>query len=406
MTAPTLSICIPSHNREALALEQLQVIDAPGFLPFPFEVLVVDNASSSGYATVRDFAPRHFSLRYIRLERNIGALNNVWGSLRRAVGTFCLYLADDDRLVPETVAEIVERMQGEPDLLATFSGWQYLDLVEQKFTWGSSLGEFTFDWRNAAAPIAHLVERQQPPECGVYRTAALSRGLLPSTVIYWPFLLIERLLRFGSIRLSSRPFYNFVHRRVDEPAARSNFGRTMPLADWDSIDRALDLWVRYMPPEWVGSVPATSPYHHSRYLYRAMAFAAAVRAGRLLEAFDLALVLGASKGPVSKEELEHLFWGASMEALFRIFETVPEFDGLALGADVDDRLRGDLERVFVRLGGDTAPKVRSARELDAASRGRWAVLTWTDFERRRMLAEGSLPGLTYCLEDFGRIFRL
>ena len=107
LSAPVLSICIPSYNREALALELLGELDAPGFLPFDFEVVLVDNASStSAYDTVRGFAPQHYPLRYIRLDRTVTVFENVWGSLRRALGTFCLYMADDDRLTVGRVPDI------------------------------------------------------------------------------------------------------------------------------------------------------------------------------------------------------------------------------------------------------------------------------------------------------------
>src|SRR5258708_37398847 len=105
MPPPVLSICIPSYNREALALELLQVLDAPGFLPFTFEVVLIDNASpDSSYDSVRGFEPRHFVFRYIRLAETISVFANVWGSLRRALGTFCPYAPDDARLVPAGLA--------------------------------------------------------------------------------------------------------------------------------------------------------------------------------------------------------------------------------------------------------------------------------------------------------------
>jgi glycosyltransferase involved in cell wall biosynthesis len=407
MAAPILSICIPSYNRGTLALEALAALDAPGFLPFSFEVVLVDNGSDAGsYDAVRRFAPHHYALRYVRLAATVPILHNVWGSLRRAAGEFCLYLADDDRLIPEAVAEIVETMAANPDLLATFSAWQYIDVATGAITRpGAMLDEVTFDWRSASAPLAMVVDRMLPPEVGVYRTIALTRALLPSRLFYWPYVLIDRLLKFGSVRFSPRSFYGYVSDRAGVPDRRATFSRTMGLQHWESINRALDLWLRYLPPEWLGQPNHDSPYHRSKRTYLSMAFQTAARNARFLEAFEIALLLkayGQHDLPLLPFDVERVCSAAALEALREIAQSVPEVAGLAIQG-FDDGYRDELAAMMAGAAGRAAPVVL-AKDLAADALGRHMVLTRRDFERRQLLGRGSPPGLTYSLEDLMRVF--
>jgi hypothetical protein len=408
MAAPILSICVPSYNRGQLARELLEALDAPGFLPFSFEVVLVDNGSDAGsYDDARRFAPRHYALRHVRLAATVPILDNVWGSLRRAGGEFCLYLADDDRLVPEAVTEIVETMRANPELLATFSAWQYLDLKTGGITRpGTTLDEVTFDAGSAAAPLAKLVERQLPPEVGIYRTIALARALLPSRLFYWPFVLIERLLMFGSVRLCAQPFYSYVADRGGSHEQRATFGRTMGLQHWESINRALDLWARHLPPAWVGQRDVLAPYWGNKHLYLAMAYQAAARTGRFLEAFDIGLwlqALGKTELPLPPSDVVRVSSAAALEALHMVLQTVPELAGLALHGFAPG-FRDELAGMMAGFSGRT-PLLVLARELAPDVLARHVVLTQRDFERRQMLGQGSPPGLTYSMEDLLRVFR-
>ncbi|MEJ0068186.1 MAG: glycosyltransferase family 2 protein [Pseudomonadota bacterium] len=182
MSRPVLSICIPSFNRETLALELLHELDAPGFLPFAFEVLLVDNASTaSAYDTVRTFAPRHYPFRYLRLPRTVSAFSNVMGALRRASGELCMYLADDDRLAPDALAETIAVMQAQPAILATYCTWDLIDLADGRVVRAATpLEEAVFSEATAAEPLTGLVRRAGLPEIGVYRTATLPGSLLPT----------------------------------------------------------------------------------------------------------------------------------------------------------------------------------------------------------------------------------
>ncbi len=109
---PLLSIVIPTFNRSELLRRLLGQLDEEDYLPFPFEVIVVDNASSDpAYEAIRALRLRNYAYRYYRHGRNIGAARNIFGSYRLARGQFSMHLCDDDYLLPAAVADTQDRRQ-------------------------------------------------------------------------------------------------------------------------------------------------------------------------------------------------------------------------------------------------------------------------------------------------------
>ncbi len=85
-----LSICIPTFNRDPFLQWTLDKTAAD----FPeAKIIVSDNGKS---------AIRHFH-RYIRQSQNIGAFSNMRAALLAASTKYCVFLGDDDYLLPAEV---------------------------------------------------------------------------------------------------------------------------------------------------------------------------------------------------------------------------------------------------------------------------------------------------------------
>jgi hypothetical protein len=185
----------------------------------------------------------------------------------------------------------------------------------------------------------------------------------------------------------------------------------MALQHWESIERGLDLWSRHLPTAWLGAVPQNSPLHESKHVYREMAFMAAARDGRFLEAFDLGLALrsrpeaGDYRLPPTPEQLSGIFLGAIVEALHDIYQTVPELRGLALHG-FDAAFQDALCRTMAGFTRGRPVGIVSAETLAPAELPRHMILTRHNFERANLLARGCLPGLIYSLQDLNRVFHL
>jgi glycosyltransferase involved in cell wall biosynthesis len=408
VSPPVLSICIPSYNREAMALELLRELDTPGFLPFSFEVMLVDNASSaSSYDSVRSFTPRHYTLRYLRLGQTIDAFANVMGTIRRAAGEFCVYLADDDRLVPDALADAVAVMQGRPDILASYALWDYYDLAEQKVIgYGALLDDAIFTDATAAQPLSSMVSKLVAPENCLFRTTAVAGSLLPSALHYWSFIAIARLLRHGAIRSCGRTFYRYVFSRQDEPYPRATLSSRLPFKDWAALCRGFDLWARYLPAEWLPKRPENSPVEVMRHSFLELAISSAIARNRPLEAFDIALTLKADAGytlPMIADAISNLCLNAMIEALHEVLQSVPEAAGLCVQG-FEDAFCASLQQNFAAFGhGRVAPVVPVVRVPTEALRHH-VVLTPRETERPFFFEHGCAPGLVYSLERLLRVF--
>jgi glycosyltransferase involved in cell wall biosynthesis len=120
--SPVVSICVPTFNRSrylASLLESLAVqFDA---FPYPYELVIADNASPDDTGAVVQRFADCLPIRYIRHDENIGCFANVQFVMMQAVGRYVIYLADDDCLLGEPVAATIARMEADPGIAVVFA---------------------------------------------------------------------------------------------------------------------------------------------------------------------------------------------------------------------------------------------------------------------------------------------
>lgn len=118
--APRLSICIPTHQGRAGALER--AIDSilaqvgPGIAE-GVEICISDNGSQDATRTlVAERMRRHPGvLSYHRFEVNQGFTANLLQSVERARGEFCWLFSSDDALAPGGLARLLALLAAHPD---------------------------------------------------------------------------------------------------------------------------------------------------------------------------------------------------------------------------------------------------------------------------------------------------
>jgi glycosyltransferase involved in cell wall biosynthesis len=107
--SPVLSVAIPTYNRAETLRRQLgsllgQIVGCQEDV----EVVVSDNASSDGTATVVAEMREHFpSLRYVRNEANLGAVRNIDLAVRACRAEYVWIVGDDDMLMPFAIESVV-----------------------------------------------------------------------------------------------------------------------------------------------------------------------------------------------------------------------------------------------------------------------------------------------------------
>lgn len=211
MTRPVLSICIPTYNRArylAVLLGMLQV-ELPK-LPFSYEVIVSDNASTDNTAEIVGQFSAAFPIRYVRSEVNIGAVGNYHYSRGLASGEFSLYLADDDMLEVAGVIHAIYQMQANPDIGVLYAPWLLCSLVT-----GQVLGRFYEQSQDIFVPQGDyaalaqcVVENKVFPEISLCRTDVYRRSYGSGCdLAFWAFTNPCAYLSLAGVMFASRPFY-------------------------------------------------------------------------------------------------------------------------------------------------------------------------------------------------------
>lgn len=126
MSAPRLSIIIPSYNRPQLLDQAVQ--SALGQTIDDFEVIVVDDGSPEPVDL-----PPHPRLRILRLSENLGtaAARNV--GAKAAQGRWITYLDDDDQLLPHMAETALKALEDTtlPPPVAVLSGLEVVNTAGQ-----------------------------------------------------------------------------------------------------------------------------------------------------------------------------------------------------------------------------------------------------------------------------------
>lgn len=226
MTQPKLSLCIPTYNRAGLlrqTLESLRFLNDAGF---PVEIVVSDNASTDETpAVVQDAAGWLPNVRYYRQDSTVGLVPNHISVFRMARGEYATFLADDDRLVPDGLFEVVSYLDKNRDVVACFTGW-----YEWDDTAGTPMGTFNrfdrltkFTKADTGDLFNFVINYHVFPEIGIYRTPMLHRVWFGAHKIWDFHWWMCKFLEHGSICFHPVIFYK--NRLVFE-GGRKNTGRS------------------------------------------------------------------------------------------------------------------------------------------------------------------------------------
>lgn len=212
---PVLSICLITYNRVQFLESLLQRLTAAGMAGLSYEIVLCDNCSTdTTMAVASRWAQQHPQIRYFRQSHNVGALNNLLTAYRLATGTYAIYLADDDLLIPDAVAEAVGYLEQHPEVVVAHAPWEmWDDVAKQAQGLFYRVEETRIFTRGEALALANFVVGQHIfPEICIYRTAALHRMYVAPSVGFWAFVYLAVCLNFGQVAFLKRPFYRSVTR--------------------------------------------------------------------------------------------------------------------------------------------------------------------------------------------------
>ena len=136
MTAPRVTVAIPTRNRAGFLREAIESALAQSFADI--EVLVCDNASADGTGeVVRSFQdPR---LRYVRNDQDLGMVGNWHRCIELARGELIANLADDDLMLPDRLTRQVAIFDAHPDTAVVHGDAEMIDAAGRPIgSWAAS----------------------------------------------------------------------------------------------------------------------------------------------------------------------------------------------------------------------------------------------------------------------------
>lgn len=104
-----VSVVIPTHNRQKETIDCLESLFQVDY--YPYEVIVVDNASSDGtISAVREAFPQ---VKVVENKRNLWASGGRNAGLKQACGEYIFFLDSDNILDRRCLQELVNLMKGD-----------------------------------------------------------------------------------------------------------------------------------------------------------------------------------------------------------------------------------------------------------------------------------------------------
>jgi glycosyltransferase involved in cell wall biosynthesis len=261
---PLLSICIPTYNRKFM-LERSVDFHLREFrrLGIPFEIVIVDDCSTDETADYVETITGNPEVHAFRRSKNSGFLSNYAFAMRRARGKYATFLGDDDLLIPDTVLQYVQLMEGDPSVGCIQAPWMLMDGRPG----GGEMGPFY----RIAYPTRHqkgdfqsalrmIFENHVFPEFMIIRRDVLSKsisGVAP--FIFWAFLFTTRALDKADVLFMPEPFAR-VTAVSDDP--RLQQGNRECMFEWDTYRGGLEYLASHafanglIPPEGRGEIAA------------------------------------------------------------------------------------------------------------------------------------------------------
>lgn len=227
-----LSICIPTYNRFPFLKWTLNRTRRH----FEFaEIIISDNASTDDTRSLqidRDY-------RYIQNDHNIGAFENLRVALLAGTQKYCLYLGDDDYLLPEQVSTGLGYLEAHPEVVCYFAPCQLYDEVKQEVNWNAFYvaKDETFD--DPAKLWNFIIHSHVWPEHAIFRREGLEAILQPRLRAYWAFVDLAHAFAKGPVHFASQPYYRNI---TNHPMGyRSKLGDRQCLTDFDEYRSGLEI---------------------------------------------------------------------------------------------------------------------------------------------------------------------
>lgn len=252
-----LSICIPTYNRYPFLKWTLNKTGKD----FPKSTIIISNNASTD--DTRTCIRQLWGSRteFIEQETNIGAFPNMCAVLLAAQTKYCVYLGDDDYLLPDEVQKGIDFLDEHLEIDYYCAPCQLWNEVEQKSVFDAFFvteDKTFYPMRNGRhsdrdALWNFIIANHVFPEHIIYRRCSLEKILSDRmTRSYWAFTDLANAFNEGPVHFASKPFYRNI---VQHPVGtRQKLGDVQCLTHFDEYRAGLevmayDLFRGYLTPK-------------------------------------------------------------------------------------------------------------------------------------------------------------
>jgi glycosyltransferase involved in cell wall biosynthesis len=222
-----LTICIPTFERDPFLAWTLNKT-REGFGPEQ-KIIISDNGKST---------LRPEGVRYLRQPQNIGAFPNMRTALLAASTKYCVFLGDDDYLLPDQVQKGIDYLEANPSVGIYYAPCQLYDEVNQQANWEAFYPAADETFSTADGLWNFIIGKHVWPEHAIYRREGLADILQPRTAAYWCFTdLAHAACRFP-VHFAKTPYYRNI---TNHPVGgRMKLGDMQCLTDFDNYRWGLE----------------------------------------------------------------------------------------------------------------------------------------------------------------------
>lgn len=265
MTAPRLSVCIPSYNSARFLPATIESVLGQTFADF--ELLIIDDCSTDGTAEIAArYAAQDKRIRFLVNERNLGMVENWNRCLREAQGAYVQYVFGDDLLSsPEALGKMAGLLDEDNGIALVATSRHYIGPDSRVV---KTVSCFPRDLVAGGTAIINLTlfEHQNiigEPSVVMFRKSLARRGFDSRYRQIVDMEMWFHLLEQGKFAFIKEPLCSF--REHQEQQTRKN------LQDLAHIDDYVLLYNEYLPKSYIVFGPLSKwhlLYYQLYYLWK------------------------------------------------------------------------------------------------------------------------------------------
>ncbi|MEZ5923167.1 MAG: glycosyltransferase family 2 protein [Hyphomicrobiaceae bacterium] len=145
---PRLSIGLPVYNGESFLEETLDGMRRQTY--GNFELIISDNASTDRTEQIcRQYASEDRRIRYVRQDRNLGAVANFNHVFSLGNAPFFKWIAHDDAYDPRYLDTVMAIIETDPDVVLAHTAVRFIDETGKEFARDDARGGYAGPWDSA-----------------------------------------------------------------------------------------------------------------------------------------------------------------------------------------------------------------------------------------------------------------